>query len=404
MVLGNSMRKGWDWLRLAACAWGGLVLGLAVFGYLYSWSHTLYTIYAPAARNWWTGQDLYTAEGTAYYRYSPVFAIGMTPFALLPDSWGSALWRIVNGLAYAAGLWAWTRKILPADSSRSQVGAIFLLALPTSLHSMYNAQANLTMLGFILLGLAAAVENHWSRAAAWLALATLIKGYPLALALLLAVLYTRRFALHFGVALTSGLVLPFATQRPSVVVAQYASWLAHLRDSTTIMRERLRSLDHLFCIYGQPLSSHTCLLIQLLAGLIVLLLCLLHARGVAERRQQLTMTFLLFASWVVLFGPATETCTYVVMAPAIAWALVDVFRRPVAWSARALLVVSLLLMGPLPTDLVGRTLRDFANAHGSQAVGALLFLVYVLIQVGKSDQAPKRNMRPEIARPMDIAA
>jgi hypothetical protein len=373
-------RRHGHWVRAAVVVWAALLLGLAIFGYRYPWSHTVYDIYAQAGRNWWTGHDLYVAEGTAYFRYSPLFAVGLTPFSVFSDSWGNALWRIFNGLVCAAGIGAWTRKVLPPSLSSSQRAAHFLLVLPLAMHSLYNGQANLLMLGALLLGLAAAAENHWNRAAVWLALATLVKGYPLALALLLAVLYFRQFALRFAAALAVGLLLPFATQRPVIVISQYRSWFAHLHDSTIIMRERLRSLDHLFALTGHELTPRTWLLIQLFSGLVVPALCLLHARHCTDAKQRLNNTFLLFSIWAILFGPATESCTYAVAGPALAWALVEAAEGPARWRRQGLLIVSLFLMGPCATDLVGSTIRNFANAHGSQPIGALLFLGYLLVR------------------------
>jgi hypothetical protein len=375
----------WDWARVAILVWVGLASGFAIYGYLFPWSHSVFYIYARASRYWWLGQDMYQAKDTDYYRYSPLFAISISPLAFLSEAWGNALWRISSCLIYAAGLWAWIHRGLPLHWSRERVAALFLLVLPISLHSMYNGQANVLMLGFLLLGLAAAAADQWNWAAGWLALATLIKGYPLALALLVAALHPRRFALRFTAALSLGLLLPFATQPPGVVVDQYASWSAHLRDSTTIMRERVRSLEHLFALYGQPLSPSVFMPVQLLAGLGVLGLCWLHARRTSDPRQQLTMTFLLFATWVVLFGPATETCTYVIIAPAIAWTLVEEFSRRSAWGVCCFLIASLLLMGPLITDFAGPVVRHFANEHGSQPVGASLFLAYLLTRLTDQD-------------------
>jgi hypothetical protein len=362
------------WVAVAALVWIVLMAALAVFGYLYPWSHTVYPIYAQAGRNWWIGRDLYAAEDTAYFRYSPLFAIAMTPLALLPDAWGNGVWRILNGAVYAWGLWAWARRVRTPDPSADQRAAVLLLVLPVSAASMYNGQANLLMLGALLLGLAAAAEDRWNRAALWLAAATLIKGYPLALALLLVAHAPRRFALRFAVALTVGLLLPFAAQRPEIVWTQYASWVGHLRDSTVIMRERLRSLDHLLATYGHPLSPDVFLQLQLGAGVVCLGLCLFLNRRAADSRQALRTLFQFFAVWVVLFGPATEACTYAVIAPAITYEVSEAFRQPRVWITRLLLIASLFLMGPCTTDLVGLTVRNFANGHASQPIGALLFL------------------------------
>jgi hypothetical protein len=44
------------------------------------------------------------------------------------------------------------------------------------------------------------------------------------------------------------------------------------------------------------------------------------------------------------------------------------------------------MMGPLVTDLAIPVIRDFANEHGSQPIGALLFLGYALVQMIKLPQ------------------
>jgi hypothetical protein len=93
------------------------------------------------------------------------------------------------------------------------------------------------------------------------------------------------------------------------------------------------------------------------------------------------VTFFLFSVWAVLFGPATETCTYVVIAPTIAWMLLGAFARPGEWATRLAMSVSLLLMGPLPTDLFGSTVRNFANEHGSQPIGACILGIYLAASV-----------------------
>jgi hypothetical protein len=402
--LAETVKRRFDGLDVTVVLWAGLLVGLAVFGFLYPWSHNVYGVYARAARSWWSGADLYFSETTDYFRYSPIFAVAMTPFAALPDGWGNALWRLANCLVFVAGLAVWMNRGLPGAPSRTRTAALLLLVLPTSLHSLYNAQANLLMLGAVLLGLTAIVCGHWNRAVFWIALATLVKGYPIALALLLIVFYPRRFSLRYFAALGVGLILPFAFQRPEIVAAQYQSWAFHLQQSTVIMRERLRSFDHLVSLWGHTVSGPKLLLLQLSAGLVVLGLCIVHWKRTSETRERLLLMLQLFASWVVLFGPATESCTYVVIAPAIAWSLWEAFHRDRAWAARVALVMSLLLMGPVTTDLAGPWLRGLANEHGSQPVGALILLGYLIGRTGRRAGAePVAAVHPEAA-PLDAAA
>jgi hypothetical protein len=267
---------------------------------------------------------------------------------------------------------------------------------------MYNSQANLMMLGSALLGLAAAAEGRWNRAAAWLAWATLIKGYPLALALLVAGIYPRQFGLKYIAAVSLGLLLPFATQNAELVQAQYASWFAHLMDSTAIMRERLRSIDQLFVIYGQPLSPRAFAIVEALAGIGVYGLCLIVTRQTSDPRMRCTRIFELFALWAVLFGPATESCTYVVAAPVIAWRLLESIERSRNLLQPAMLVASLVMMGPAVTGAFGRLVRNFANEQGSQPIGALLLLGCLLYEMvrTRSIEALERESPRAVVLPM----
>jgi hypothetical protein len=276
-------------------------------------------------------------------------------------------------------------KLTPA-----QVAALFLLALPLSLHSMYNSQANLFMVGAVLLSLDALLHRAWNWAAGWLAGAVLIKGYPLALALLVSIRFPRAFAWRFAVALGIGLGLPFITQPPSRVASQYVSWLRHLQLSTSVMRERLRSLDYLLSVCNWRVLPDQFLLMEIAAGLGVLGVLLFFGRTRSDLAAGATMMFELFAVWTVLFGPATESCTYVVMAPVVAWASVDVFSRPSGRWLRSLVVVSLVLMGPLTTDLFGPTIRAWANEYGAQPIGGLVFLIYIASQLWPLQVRPIR--------------
>lgn len=368
--------KPFDLYRGARNVWVLLIVGLAVHAWCLPYAHSVFDIYLGAARRWIAGDDLYIRTRD-YYRYSPLFAVSLSPLAVTGDRLAAALWKLLNCGVYLSGLAAWTRRLGCAHQTRQQQGAVWLLAIPLSLHSMYNSQANLMMLGSLLLGLAAAAESRWNRSAAWLAWATLIKGYPLGLAMILAGLYPRQFTPRYLLALLAGLLLPFAAGRPAQVLAQYQSWLHHLLDSAEIMRERLRSIDQLFVVAGRPISERAFSLVGAVAGTLVFLVCVWVARRGGDRRQTLTWVFLWFATWVVLCGPATESCTYVVAAPAIAWALVEAWRRHAAWPWRVALIASLLMMGPAVTDMFGKLVRNFANEHGSQPLGAIILVAWL---------------------------
>ncbi len=385
-------------IRIATVLWIGVIAGLSIYAYLKPSNHTVYDIYVTAARRWLSGDDIYE-RGREHFRYSPLFAASLAPLAVLPDSLSAVAWKLLNCGIFALGLGAWARRLIPEKLNRLEIAALFLLALPLSLHSMYNSQANLMMLGSALLGLASAAEGRWNRAAAWLAWATLIKGYPLALAMLVAGLYPRPFALKYVAAMGLGLLLPFLTKNPELVQAQYASWFAHLMDSTAIMRERLRSIDQLFVIYGRPLEPSTFALVGAAAGAVAFGLCLWFARQTTDARARLTRVFELFALWAVLFGPATESCTYVVAAPAIAWRLLESLQTSRTVLQPAVLAASLLMMGPAVSDMFSRLVRNFANEHGSQPLGALVLLgclLYEMVRASRQDQAADSSVQAAV--------
>jgi hypothetical protein len=394
------VRLRWDSVTFAVLAWIGLLTGIAVHAHLHPATHTVFDIYAQAARNWWAGRDLYVRQND-YFRYSPLLAISFTPFAVLPDAWGTPLWKVFNCAFFAVALGIWSRRILPKDLSRSELAALFSLVLPLSMHSMYIGQANMMMLGAMLLALAAAAEGRWSWSAGWLAWATLIKGYPLALGALLAAQSPRRFAPRFALAIVIGLLLPFAGQAPATVAAQYRSWFDHLGASTSLMPERSRSLDHLLATYHHALSPRVFSCLGLLTGAIVLGLILARRPVVADPRQRLQRSFLLFVFWLVLFGPAVEACTYAVTSPVVSWELVNSFRRRTSWALRSVLIASLLLMGPLVTDAFGPAIRRLGNEQGFQPIGALLFVGYVLLETLKRrGQSFSLGIRTEIIESM----
>lgn len=368
-----------DWPLIARYLWLCVIVGLAIHAFFLPYSHSVYDVYQLAARRWLAGDDMYV-PAREHYRYSPLFAVSLAPLALLPDGASAAAWKLLNCGVFAWGLYAWSRRLCPKTLSPNASAAVTLLALPLALHSLYNSQANLMMLGSLLLGLAAAAEEKWTRAALWIAWATLIKGYPLALAMVMIGLFPRQFAVRYLLSLAGGLLLPLAAQRPAVVAMQYQSWWHHLRDSTEIMRERLRSIDQLFVVYGQPISERTFALLGLVAGAAVMLVCFTVSRRLSDRRELVFRTFLWFSLWVVLFGPATESCTYVVAAPAAGWALVEAWYRRSSWAERALLVASLLMMGPMVTDMFGSLIRNFSNEHGSQPIGGLLLLAWLVVE------------------------
>jgi hypothetical protein len=89
---------------------------------------------------------------------------------------------------------------------------------------------------------------------------------------------------------------------------------------------------------------------------------------------------------MVLFGPATESSTYMLVAPALAWSLLDTARAPrarVAFSLAALgggLLLTCCVAGWFP---VGKQFR----ALGLQPLGGLLLFGGLLLRLMSGSEA-----------------
>ena len=364
-------------MALAALAWGLTALAVVVYSVWKPHHHTLFDLYADASRSWWAGRDLY-ADGTASeFRYSPLFAVAFTPFALVEPPWGGSVWKAFGIACYLAALMAFGRRVLGLGPGSERLSWLLVVALPLSAISLFNGQANLVVMALVLLALCGVGGARPGRAAVWLAAAALVKGYPLVLVLLLSAVVSLGLLWRTALALVAGLALPLLTVPFPRGLLETQAWVALLHDTTGVRKPGYRSFDQLCRVVGFPLSPEAHLVIALITGALTLWLCLAFSRRHEEKGATVVYTLQLWAVWTVLFGPAAEAATYVLLAPGLAWALVEAFHRPGSRAERTLLVTSALLIGPLATDLFGGPVRRFAVDHGGLPLGGLLFLAWL---------------------------
>jgi hypothetical protein len=336
---GNEQNPGRGAMRLAMvlAVWAAIVIVVCIRGLNNPRRNSVYPIFAGAARNFLAGADLYrTSYGP--YRYSPLAAALLVPFSLSPDSVGGVLWRLLNVSVYFSALIWFSRKVLPVSLSPNQQAWLYLLIIPLSVGSLNNAQSNPLVLGLLLAGVSAVESQRWNLASGCVALACLFKVYPVAVGLLLAAIYPRRFAGRFVIALAAGLALPFVFKPSAYVLEQYADWFQHLQtdDRTQLPVELwyrdLRLLCHAFHV---PLGPVTYLGLQLLAATGIAAICIWGRLGGWGQRRLLTLLISLACCWMTLFGPATESSTYILLAPTLAWTVLQAWMRPAPWWIRA---------------------------------------------------------------------
>jgi len=379
----SQTRQERRWVAVAVIVWAAILLACCGRAFLAPNTKSVYPIFAGAARQWLAGADLYgqLAPGLDRFRYSPVVAALLVPFSLLPDSLGAALWRLVNAGIYLAALGWWLRALLPPSLTIAQRAALFLLVVPLSVGSLNNGQSNPLVLGLLLAALAAVKTERWNGAAACIALACLFKVYPIAVGLLLALVCPRRFAGKLAAALAVGAALPFALQHGHYVAGQYMSWLEHFqtydrqclivelwyRDIRLLLRPWLGPLD--FWIYTG---------VQLLAAAGIAAFCLVGRLAFWPRDRLLLLLFALGCCWMTLVGPATESCTYILLAPTLAWALLDAWQTQRSRPALGLFLASYGLFLACQMAVwfpIGRTVHTL----GLQPLAGLLLLAGILL-------------------------
>ena len=362
-----------NWPLAAVLVWAVALGGVAVSAYLRPASHSVFPIYANAARGWAAGQTAlydYQPDTAEVFRYSPTFALATLPFAVLPPAWGNALFTLLNGAAFAGGVWAWLRWGLPWTPTPNQLALMTVLAGVVGMLSLATAQANLVMTALVLVGLTAVARERWRLAGFAIAAAALVKVYPLALGLVLAVVYWRRFPLPFAAGLVALLAVPFLTRPPEYVAGRYAEWWEHVRTSDAINQDRARNLAKLCELAGRSLPPDVFKVLAVAGGGAVLVVALIPG----ERRARLVRVLGWYSVWALLYGPGTENATYATLAPS----LVEAVVRHRHWAARTTLGVIIAVAGPANTQLTGKVGNVLGDQFGGPALAAVAYQVWLV--------------------------
>jgi hypothetical protein len=358
--------------------------------------NSVYPIFAEAGRHWFYGEALY-ADRDEPYRYSPLATVFFVPLTALRDPVGGAVWRLLNAGVYLGALAWWARRVLPGPLTAAQQAGLFVLVVPLSLGSLNNGQSNPLVLGLLLAALAGAAEARWNLATGCLALACLFKVYPIAVGLLLAVVYPRQVVVRLAVAVLAGLALPFCFQEPHYVFAQYTAWLERLRtDDRQGMSPLLWYRDfRLLChAWGWPLSPTAYRVVQLVTAAAAAASCLAARLAGWRPCQLLPWLLALGCCWMTVFGSATESCTYILLAPPLAWRLLETWLRGGRPGLRGGLLASYGLFAAANVAVWFSGVARPFHALGVQPLAGLLFLICLLAAELPSLRAQAPRFQP----------
>lgn len=325
-------------LQLVWSLWLALGVAVTVRTVHRPTKHTVFPVFAAGALHWWSDAPVYAnyEPQLDYFRYPPVFAIFMTPFAWLGLQTGGVLWSWLNLAILAWGAWRFLNDVLPSGWSPERGAAFLALVMIGSLGSVWNAQSNSLALGLTLLGAAAVVRKNWWPAAAWLAASLCVKMTPVPIVLLLAALWPRQLVGRLTLLLLGALLMPFLTRSPAVVAEQYDGMVRQFQQTSNKRWEAFRDAWTIYLVAAEmlnagdappplraPLESVPYRALQMVTAAAVLFWCLWWMRRTTAASWQVRMTLAMGAAWVLLFGPAVEQPTYIFLAPSLAWALLE---------------------------------------------------------------------------------
>ena len=248
--------------------------------------------------------------------------------------------------------------------------------LPLSLASLDVAQANSAVIGLLLMAAAAAKHERWMLSAGAISVATYLKIYPLAFGLLLCIYEPRRMTWRLVLMLALFGLFSLALQNPHYVIGQYQDWIrTRTADDRRLYSMRHAPLDlwYLLVRIGHlPLSEHLYEAVQVLSGAAAAIYCLRAARNGA-----IEAIILLCSCWMILLGPATESYTYAIFAPAVCLGLVSAHRSQTRFGWLASLAFAILLGAQLKATLFSAWHSELFN--GLRPLGALAFTGFAIL-------------------------
>jgi hypothetical protein len=357
--------------NIAMALWVAAMAAILVHVWLKPNSNTLYKVFRAGGARWLASENLYPKVDE--YIYSPFAAAFFAPLALLPDRVAGILWRALSVAAYAGAFAAWLRKT--RDAPGEQAAVAWILLLPLSVGDIFNGQANPLVIGLLMLAVLACRRERWMIAAFCVGVATYFKVYPLTMGLLLAVLHPRKFPWRLALALAAIFAISLVLQRPAYVLQQYGNWVGSLRQDprrTLNYFGTYRDFWLLLRVLRVPVSLQGWALLQAASGAAVAAFLNLAQRRGAQPDKLDFLLLTLGTCWMLLFGPATESSTYVILAPPLALAWLRWGREPGApkYLKGAAACYALLLVSQMLTSW-GHQYQS-AYTHLIQPVGTMI--------------------------------
>ena len=377
------------WTRLVVALWVLGTLVIFVRTALRS-DHDVLSTEWNAGAAWAHGGSVYGGQGG--FIYPPPVAGFNALLNGLPKWFKGDLWRLVRTGTMLIATLVWVRSGLQPKLDRKPLPLIYLLLFPLAIGDLNNGQSNPMISGLLMLGVVAVSRRSWNLAALCFALPACYKVYPLAVGLLMCVLFPKELVWRIALLLILVAAAAFLTQHPAYVADQYRLWI----ETRRLDRRRYTATDPqrdlwmIFRVVGVPLTDWLYLCIQLGSAAALAGFAWWAQHKHWDQGRLLFVLLNLGLCWMLLLGPATEAATYVILAPSIVFAVLLALDQPWFFRALAWSAYGLLLVGELHSALIHS--KKILLALAVQPTAALLFAAYcILLTARPSEWERKRN-------------
>ena len=334
-----------------------------------------FEVYRTAAVRALSAEPLYRPEdGHFQYKYLPIFALAMAPFALAPRAIAAGAWFALSVVLLCLFMRQSARSL--PDRRLSERLLLWLVAIFTGkfwVKELMLGQTNI-LLGVLLIGaLAAAQRNRWLPAAVLVGLGTFVKPYAILLFPWFAIVGGLQAVLVSSTVLVLGLVVPAAVYGWQGNVALLFDWHRTVTETTApnLLYPENISLATMWAKWLGSGAPAWAMVLMTSAGLLALVATVLVMRRRVSEPNYLEFGLLMIL--VPLLSPQGWDYVLLIAAPAL-FCLLDRWREVwLPWkivSAVAIALVSFTIF-----DLLGRGLYTRLMAMAVVSVGALLLVL-----------------------------
>lgn len=322
-------------------------------------------------------QNLYIPYPKEYgdvFLYSPTFALFMAPFYYLPAWLSLAVWTSINCFAIYFAL-----TMLPGVDSRKRI-LIFLIIVMELVTSLQNTQTSAMLAAFMALAFIFFERKKVFWAAFFIVLASFIKVYCLAAAVLFF-LYPRRagFILYMVLWTVIFAILPVIVIPFKQLVIQYQNWLeqilaVHKSEDTGINPNLIKPplsvmgwLKTWFHLNPPAIYIQSC-------GLVLLLLPLFRFRLYKDLRFKyfLLSSVLIFC---MIFNHIAESPSYIIAVLGVAIWFAWEKKNAISW---ILMVLAFVFTVILATDIFPEYIRhNYGIPYVWKAVPCILIWFWI---------------------------